>query len=434
MKTCRTRLGSGAPIPVIPHRTPGKKRKACDRCMKLKRACDAGLPCSTCSTKQKECFYTIAKEKKKPALESIHQYTTPPDEYANTSSDLPCSDFGLTSPSTRLDGIDHPLSPPCCEMIQDWPELALCPAAVSWPCELMSIPSQSNIPTCSKFEFLARITGSTGLTESFNCQIVSQRVQFNRSEPRESQCFSSGSSYGFQEDPFALNRSDDLEPTSLAWNLQMVYQKTQYPRDPSDGTFDPFHQWAIHPLASKTEEIVTTIKETIRHKPRRSAVKLEWSLLVEKMCYHFFSPPNLCRYLEAFWVSWYPNCPIIHKPSFNPMEASPILLAPMAIIGSCVLPSKQDNQNAEIWFNAVEEMVFDDESVQEEYLDAHVNKDASGKAPRLEALQGALFVCLFQNWEGLEITKRRIRRRRYSTVVGVSPRTHWDHADSKLTA
>ncbi|KAJ5764934.1 hypothetical protein N7520_004493 [Penicillium odoratum] len=80
----------------------------------------------------------------------------------------------------------------------------------------------------------------------------------------------------------------------------------------------------------------------------------------------------------------------------------------------------QDNQNAEIWFDAVEEMVFDDESLQEEYADARVNEGANGKSQKLEALQAAYLVCLFQNWEGSEITQRRIRRRRYNTVVAVT--------------
>ncbi|KAJ5119070.1 hypothetical protein N7526_010707 [Penicillium atrosanguineum] len=92
----------------------------------------------------------------------------------------------------------------------------------------------------------------------------------------------------------------------------------------------------------------------------------------------------------------------------------------MAIIGSCILPNKQDNRNAEIWFDAVEEMVFDDELLQEEYLDPRVNETPDGKPRKLEALQAAFFVCLFQNWEGSEITQRRIRRRRYSTVVAVA--------------
>ncbi|KAF3394654.1 hypothetical protein F1880_005444 [Penicillium rolfsii] len=215
--------------------------------------------------------------------------------------------------------------------------------------------------------------------------------------------------------------------------MEIVYQKTNHLTVSPDGALDPFHEWAIHRLAFKTHEIVTGLKETIRHKTRRSPVTLEWSPMVERMCFHFFSPPSILRYIEAFWVSWYPNCPIVQKPSFNPTQASPLLLASMAIIGSCVLSNKQDNQNAEIWFDTVEEMVFDDESLQEEYADARVNESANGKSKKLETLQAAYLVCLFQNWEGSEITQRRIRRRRYSTVVAVSQTLHHNHPNIHLT-
>jgi hypothetical protein len=433
MNTCRTRLESGAPIPSTPHRTWGKKRKACDRCIRLKRACNAGYPCNTCISKNQECVYTVSK-KKRTAPATLQEYNMPPDQHKNDLNGFPCLDLGLTSPSIRLDGLHQSrLSPPGYEIIQDWPELTLSPIAISWSCELMSIPSQSEFGNRSKFEFLARHTGSTGLKNCFNCRIASQRVPPSLSEMEELQDPSIASSYSFDDGRIGLDCSDNIEPTSLASKMQMVYQKTNHLTVSPDGALDSFHEWAIHRLAFKTHEIVTGLKETIRHKTRRSPVTLEWSPIVERMCFHFFSPPNICRYIEAFWVSWYPNCPILHKPSFNPTKASPLLLASMAIIGSCVLSNKQDNQNAEIWFDAVEEMVFDDESLQEEYADARVNESANGKSQKLEILQAAYLVCLFQNWEGSEITQRRIRRRRYSTVVAVSQTLHQNHPDIHLT-
>lgn len=420
MKTCQVRLESGAPIPVIPHRTRGKKRKACDRCIRLKRGCNAGLPCSTCISKRHACMYTDSKQRKSTS-ENPSEYTTPPDAFGNDLNDLPCLDLGFASPLNQLDGIQHPRLPtPGHEITQDWPDLSLSPTAISWSYEFISLQSQSSLTTCNKFEFLARHTGSKGILNCFNCRNISPRRYFSLSGTQESDSSSDASSHGFEDFPILLDRSDDFEPTSLERNLQAIYQKCEPTKYTRNGTVDPFDQWAVHPLAFKTQEIVTRLKETIRHKPRRSLVMLEWSALVEKMCFHFFSPPNLCRYLEAFWVSWYPNCPIVHKPSFDPIHACPILLASMAIIGSCVSLRKQDNQNAEIWFDAVEETVFDDEALQEEYLDVCVNMKPSRKPQRLEALQAAFFVCIFQNWEGSELTQRRIRRRRYSTVVAVS--------------
>lgn len=38
---------------------------------------------------------------------------------------------------------------------------------------------------------------------------------------------------------------------------------------------------------------------------------------------------------------------------------------------------------------------------------------------KVQALQAAYAVCLYQNWEGSDRNKRRIRRYRYSTVIAV---------------
>jgi hypothetical protein len=38
---------------------------------------------------------------------------------------------------------------------------------------------------------------------------------------------------------------------------------------------------------------------------------------------------------------------------------------------------------------------------------------------KLQALQAAYLVCVYQNWEGTDAGKRRIRRHRFSTVVSV---------------
>jgi hypothetical protein len=46
--------------------------------------------------------------------------------------------------------------------------------------------------------------------------------------------------------------------------------------------------------------------------------------------------------------------------------------------------------------------------------------DPATNRRKIQALQAAYMVCLYQNWEGTDASKRRIRRYRYSTVVSVS--------------
>ncbi len=77
-----------------------------------------------------------------------------------------------------------------------------------------------------------------------------------------------------------------------------------------------------------------------------------------------------------------------------------------------------DNENAQMWFNCVEELVFIDEDFNSDVsfssgsLGAHRNK--------IQALQAAYMVCLYQTWEGNDASKRRVRRNRFATLVSVS--------------
>lgn len=87
------------------------------------------------------------------------------------------------------------------------------------------------------------------------------------------------------------------------------------------------------PLILVTHEIMSRIKEVVSLKPRNSIVTLTWSFLLEQVCLQFFSPPNLLKYLELYWACWHPNWPVIHKPTFNPISAHPVLVAAMALVG-----------------------------------------------------------------------------------------------------
>ena len=82
-------------------------------------------------------------------------------------------------------------------------------------------------------------------------------------------------------------------------------------------------------------------------------------------------------------------------------------------------PSAEDRQDAKLWFNCVEEMVFTGDELYT--LDTGVWVPATQKR-KVQALQAAYIVCLYQNWEGTDASKRRIRRYRFGTVVSVSPR------------
>ncbi|KAK4937633.1 hypothetical protein LTR10_021779 [Elasticomyces elasticus] len=145
----------------------------------------------------------------------------------------------------------------------------------------------------------------------------------------------------------------------------------------------------------------------------------DWSLK-ETACISFFHPDNLSRYLEYYWGLWYPNCPTIHKPSFNTGAIPPRLLAPMALIGASLSPNSADRENGEIWFDIVEEMVFSDEITFDSRLSTTLPCPPEQLEARLRSLQGAYAVCLYQNWEGRDAAKVRIRRQRFVSLVSTA--------------
>lgn len=82
-------------------------------------------------------------------------------------------------------------------------------------------------------------------------------------------------------------------------------------------------------------------------------------------------------------------------------------------------PDMPDNEDARMWLNCVEEIVF---------IDDDFNSDLSNRSScsiathrrKIQILQAAFVVCLFQTWEGTDCSKGRIRRYRFATLVSVS--------------
>jgi len=144
---------------------------------------------------------------------------------------------------------------------------------------------------------------------------------------------------------------------------------------------------------------------------------------------------NLQKYLELYWAIWHPNVNFVHRPTFNPIVCKSILLASMALIGkcgsfpvgpsltgpgACVSPDPADIEAAKTWFNCIEEMVF----IDDDFCSDTLSTDIAPFNPllnrrKIEALQAAYMVVLYQNWEGTDASKRRMRRYRYSNVVSV---------------
>lgn len=81
-------------------------------------------------------------------------------------------------------------------------------------------------------------------------------------------------------------------------------------------------------------------------------------------------------------------------------------------------PDMPDNEDARLWFNCVEELVFADEDFNFESSPPTSN-DMTIHRPQVQALQAAYLVCIYQNWEGTDSSKSRVRRCRFAALVSV---------------
>lgn len=78
-----------------------------------------------------------------------------------------------------------------------------------------------------------------------------------------------------------------------------------------------------------------------------------------------------------------------------------------------------DNEDARTWFNCVEEIVFIDDDFNSDAIYS-VSNNMSIHRRKVQVLQAAYIVCLYQTWEGTDSSKSRIRRNRFATLVSVS--------------
>ncbi|KNG84089.1 hypothetical protein ANOM_007219 [Aspergillus nomiae NRRL 13137] len=176
-------------------------------------------------------------------------------------------------------------------------------------------------------------------------------------------------------------------------------------------------------LFLRSQEIIHDLQTLITQKAYRSIIKLDWSPSVQESCSTLFAPNNIRRFLGYFWSLWYPNCPIVHRPSFKPQTAPLTLLCVMVVIGACLSPHDGDRSLARMWLDTVEELVFSNEVFQEksalETTPPVLEGQTEWKKRRVECLQMTYLVCSLQKREGSTEAQTRSRRYRHAMMVTV---------------
>lgn len=385
----------------------------------MKRACTSTKPCKPCVQRNYDCTYGRREARALSSSGDSNDLVR-----ANAEPNLP-SPFDLSvyeSVFSTLDQGREAASSPWVEtssdqfslIQQDLPhDSVIASWDVRWAifgeftltASLSHRPTDLNLEILIKFPFLGNFTASTGFVRSFECGTSERRssVALTWTTPNAITGLSS-------------SLDDEYEP-GLDW-IDIAEAALEYATPASKVREE------VDRLMPKTHLIVAQIRDTTVNKARRSIITSTWSPALEGMCYDFFHPTQLEKYLALFWSCWYPNWPTIHRPTFKSCLGTKSfkLLAAMAIVGACLSPDDRDRSLAQIWFNPVEELIFDDEIFLHQDLSApwRKNGDKDSRDIQIEILQAAYSVCLYQTWEGGKHSRKRILRQRYSSLVFVS--------------
>lgn len=287
-----------------------------------------------------------------------------------------------------------------------------------------TVSRSSGTPSCS-LGFLDNFTTKSGLVHSFDCGTNEQRQKV----------LSQYSSRRIGDDPSLSLTTFLAESSSVSGNAETSVGV----QDISSAAMS-VPQWLSDPMSLKSHEILVCIKDIVLHKTGRRTVTLTWSPTVQDSCAHFFSPSNIRRYLGLYWALWHPNVNIMHKPTFDPLSSKAYLLATMCLIGACMSPDPADSNQARLWFNCVEELVFNSDDFCDDALPPTCRDtgEVKWRHEKLRSLQAAYMVLLYQTWEGTDSSKRRVRRMRFSMViaairdVGIPNARHPNYADLSL--
>lgn len=290
----------------------GARRRACDRCVRLKKACSSHDPCECCSKKGIPCYYSAVSDNVGNLDQNQTIHPTRPVKDGDRKED-PASSAGMTLPfgitsedlqAFAVSSLDDLLNLGDLEQATpSWPQL-LDPPLGRVIREDLSVTSSNH-----SLYFLGRITNNTGLVLSFECGTQDQREQIASALEFET-LHSMNANMPDQSVPPLLNNIGDSSTENC------------FPMN-----------WLSDPLSMKTHEILLLIQEVVTIKPRNSAVTLDWSAALKSTCLQFFSPSNLRRFLGMYWAIWHPNVNFVHRPTFDPVSAKPALLAAMALIG-----------------------------------------------------------------------------------------------------
>ncbi|KAK0387434.1 hypothetical protein NLU13_5746 [Sarocladium strictum] len=445
--TCKVRQSQALDVPRVGLKARGRKLKACDRCSQLKRACHGNHPCTSCVRHEQVCKYSRRRHDgvggdsakcTQPQSESVIQ---PIVAEAGVGVLVDTSRDGFNQDSLKEDTSIRDTGPNAPEAT-DW-RLTTSLTQQLRPSERYLRPSWLDVASLKRFAFLSRVAKDVGIANTFECGTLQER----RKAAQTWQVHISKGSFltdsisweycrGDTSRTTCLDDTNSVFDTSGEFNFLMALGASEpqvawpspgdYLDRPGDFTSPllqtPSLQDESRSSLSRSNSIVALLRDTILTKHRPDIISMSWSDSLEALCHEFFHRDQLQRFLDFFWAFWKPNWPSIHRPTFDPSRASLSLTAAMALLGASLSPDERERAMAHLWFNPVEQLVFDDDLFLGGTAVGWDDPESSRlhRQKHLETLQAAYCVVLYQTWVGSQESRRRIRRFRYSAIVSLT--------------
>lgn len=327
------------------------KKRACDFCVRQKKACSNTQPCLNCHSRSIECRYTFLAEGHQcmPATEQCDHCDVDShsaadhdgNSYADGTAEIPPQ--GSLFTPLQAGGI--PLPPydgswtDIAGILAAQPQYLLDPTMnldpslpsdnASWatffnfqhvtsviggsPDQFINMEDLESKTSLCRFKFLGNFTSQTGLVESFECGSDELREQILAS--------------------FLDRQFDELAGQSPPDTLFT----TRIAADEGDAASLPdvysYGGGLPKPSMLQTHQVVSRIRAVTQCKARNSPIMPDWSPTIEQECFQFFSPQNVSRLVNVYWAIWHPNVNILHRPTFDVSTVKPALLAAMVTIG-----------------------------------------------------------------------------------------------------
>lgn len=310
------------------------RRRACDRCVRQKKACDSARPCVNCEKRSVECHYS------NPPTSSLSQpatlAATPVDASQTALDDTkpgpshlgpPVDSTFDQVPGGDLDSLIQPAAVSQFPLADGWFDVNFSQSNVGPPVIEPFYHEPVRSPTTPRyrgysFRFLSDFTSQTGLVSSFKCATLYQRQQIVAAFHQ----LCSG------QQP--IDYFGALPPLCMApGDVTMQHPGLPAGLGLADHGLSSWSSWLHNPTVIKLQQVVYLVKNVVTARPNNSTITLNWSMALEQKCLDFFSPQRFAKFIELYWSVWHPNLTLLHRPSFDPTSAKSILLAVMALIG-----------------------------------------------------------------------------------------------------